>query len=140
MIDRKVLWKATYWLRQIFHLIKIVDIYFTKGFDLTIVIPLFKLSHTGSDNSLFLILFKWTLYELCIWLLYHDFDQWECVFPTQCSILKQLLWAFRHPSHVFTKKENTTHDIKDRPAFYCQITMPSDPQHDQPAAMSTICR
>ena len=47
---------------------------------------LFTLLHRGSDNSPLLIVFKWTLYELCICILRHDFDQSDNVFKTQCSI------------------------------------------------------
>ena len=38
--------------------------------NLTKVRPLFTLSHRGSDNSPLLIVFKWTLYELCLCIYY----------------------------------------------------------------------
>ena len=40
------------------------------------------------DNYQILSVFKWTLYELCICILLHDFDQSEGVFQTQNTILK----------------------------------------------------
>ena len=41
----------------------ITSIYF---YNLTKVRPLVTLSHRGSDNSPLLIVFKWTLYDLCL--------------------------------------------------------------------------
>ena len=38
--------------------------------NLTKVRPLFTLLHRGSDNSPLLIVFKWTLYELCLCIYY----------------------------------------------------------------------
>ena len=34
------------------------------------------------------MVFKWTLYELCICILRYDFDQSDKVFKTQCSIIE----------------------------------------------------
>ena len=48
--------------------------------------PLFTLSHRGSDNSPLLILFNWTLNELCICILRHDFDQSDNVFQMMCGV------------------------------------------------------
>ena len=42
--------------------------------------PLFRLSHRGSENSPLLIMFKWTLHELCICKLHHDFDWSDSIF------------------------------------------------------------
>ena len=44
-----------------------LDIVFTN---LTKVNPLCTLSHRGSDNSPLQIVFKWTLYELCLCIYY----------------------------------------------------------------------
>ena len=41
--------------------------------NLTKVRPLFTLSYRGSDNSPLLVVFKGTLFELCICILCHDF-------------------------------------------------------------------
>ena len=41
-----------------------------------------------SDNSPLLFVFKRTLYELCICILHHDFNQSESVFQMKSSILK----------------------------------------------------
>ena len=65
------------------------EIYFDKiiFFNLTEVIPLFMLFYRGSHNSLLLILFMWTVYDLCICILHHDFDQ------SVTSILDWSLWS-----------------------------------------------
>ena len=53
---------------------------FSQIGNFTKVRPLSTLSHKRSDNFHLLIVFKWTLYELCICILRHDFDQLDSVF------------------------------------------------------------
>ena len=47
---------------------------------------LLTLSHRGSDNSPLLVVFKWTLYELCICIFRRDLDHSDSVFYTYCSV------------------------------------------------------
>ena len=81
--------------------------------NLTKVRPLFTLSYRGSDNSPLLVVFKWTLFELCICILCHDFTcrrwtstysgtsacsggWWNCIGPITSQPIKRQ-WRGRKP-------------------------------------------
>ena len=56
--------------------------------NLTKVRPLFTLSHRGYDNSPLLIVFMWTLYELCLCIYYVMISTNQIAYLKQCSIFE----------------------------------------------------
>ena len=63
--------------------------------------------HWGFDNSPLLILFKWTLYELCISILRQDFHKSDSIVQTQCTKVV-LLFRFRFISCVYSDQKTKT--------------------------------
>ena len=57
--------------------------------------PLFTLSHRGSDNSLLLMVFKWTLYEL----------YWVMISTNQIAYLNamQYFWRWQNRKPIFSR-------------------------------------
>ena len=60
----------------------------TELTNLTKVRHLFTLSHRGSDNSPLLIVFMWTLYELCLCIYYVMISTNQIAYFKQCSIFE----------------------------------------------------